>query len=78
MRQRLGPCRHFLTLLLPGRQVYHRWSLDLNLALCLPAPIRLTQLGVASTPVALVEAATAFGATPSQKLWKVELPWALQ
>jgi glycine betaine/proline transport system permease protein len=43
----------------------------------LPAPIRLTQLGVASTPVALVEAATAFGATPSQKLWKVELPWAL-
>ncbi|MBL4926528.1 choline ABC transporter permease subunit [Fuscibacter oryzae] len=43
----------------------------------LPAPIRLTQLGVSSTPVALVEAATAFGATPSQKLWKVELPWAL-
>jgi glycine betaine/proline transport system permease protein len=43
----------------------------------LPAPIRLTQLGVASTPVALVEAATAFGATPRQKLWKVELPWAL-
>ena len=43
----------------------------------LPAPIRLTQLGVASTPVALLEAATAFGATPSQRLWKVELPWAL-
>ncbi len=43
----------------------------------LPAPIRLTHLGVASTPTALVEAATAFGATPSQKLWKVELPWAL-
>ncbi len=43
----------------------------------LPAPIRLTQLGVSSTPVALVEAATAFGATPWQKLWKVELPWAL-
>lgn len=43
----------------------------------LPAPIRLTQLGVASTPVSLVEAATAFGATPRQKLWKVELPWAL-
>lgn len=43
----------------------------------LPAPIRLTQLGVASTPVALLEAATAFGATPLQRLWKVELPWAL-
>ncbi len=43
----------------------------------LPAPIRLTQLGVASTPVALTEAATAFGATPRQLLWKVELPWAL-
>ena len=43
----------------------------------LPAPIRMTQLGVASTPLALMEAATAFGATPSQRLWKVELPWAL-
>ncbi|WEF23307.1 choline ABC transporter permease subunit [Paracoccus sp. S3-43] len=43
----------------------------------LPAPIRLTQLGIASTPAALVEAATAFGATPRQLLWKVELPSAL-
>jgi glycine betaine/proline transport system permease protein len=43
----------------------------------LPAPIRLTYLGVASTPTALMEAATAFGATPSQRLWKVELPYAL-
>ena len=43
----------------------------------LPAPIRLTQLGIASTPPALVEAATAFGATPRQLLWKVELPSAL-
>jgi glycine betaine/proline transport system permease protein len=43
----------------------------------LPAPIRLTYLGVASTPTALLEAATAFGATPSQRLWKVELPYAL-
>lgn len=43
----------------------------------LPAPIRLTELGVASTPTALLEAATSFGATPSQRLWKVELPWAL-
>ena len=43
----------------------------------LPAPIRLTELGISSTPIALKEAATAFGATPRQKLWKVELPWAL-
>ncbi len=42
----------------------------------LPAPIRLTHLGVVSTPTALLEAATAFGATPRQRLWKVELPWA--
>jgi glycine betaine/proline transport system permease protein len=42
----------------------------------LPAPIRLTHLGVSSTPLALMEAATAFGATPSQRLWKVELPYA--
>ena len=43
----------------------------------LPAPIRLTQLGISSTPIALLEAASAFGATPRQRLWKVELPYAL-
>lgn len=43
----------------------------------LPAPIRLTHLGVSSTPVPLLEAAQAFGATPRQTLWKVELPYAL-
>jgi glycine betaine/proline transport system permease protein len=43
----------------------------------LPAPIRLTHLGVSTTPMALLEAAEAFGATPRQRLWKVELPWAL-
>lgn len=42
----------------------------------LPAPIRLTRLGIISTPPALVEAAVAFGATPSQVLRKVELPFA--
>ncbi len=42
----------------------------------LPAPIRLTHLGVSTTPTALMEAATAFGATPRQRLWKVELPYA--
>jgi glycine betaine/proline transport system permease protein len=43
----------------------------------LPAPIRLTYLGVSSTPTALLEAARAFGATPRQVLWKVEMPSAL-
>ena len=43
----------------------------------LPASIRLTYLGVASTPKALLEAATAFGATPTQTLYKVELPYAV-
>jgi len=43
----------------------------------LPAPIRLTHLGVSSTPTALLEAADAFGATKRQKLFKVELPSAL-
>jgi glycine betaine/proline transport system permease protein len=42
-----------------------------------PAPIRLTYLGISSTPAALTEAAEAFGATPAQTLWKVELPYAL-
>ncbi len=42
----------------------------------LPAPIRLTHLGISTAPPALLEAATAFGATPRQRLWKVELPWA--
>jgi len=42
----------------------------------LPAPIRLTYLGISATPTPLLEAATAFGATPRQRLWKVELPYA--
>lgn len=43
----------------------------------LPAPIRQTQLGIASTPTPLLEAGEAFGATKSQLLWRVELPSAL-
>lgn len=42
----------------------------------LPAPIRLTHLGITATPTPLIEAAQAFGATPRQLLWKVELPYA--
>ncbi|WP_424986459.1 choline ABC transporter permease subunit [Microbulbifer sp. S227A] len=43
----------------------------------LPAPIRLTHLGVSSTPQPLLEAAQSFGATNRQTLVKVELPYAL-
>ena len=43
----------------------------------LPAPIRLTHLGISSTPKDLKEAGLAFGATPGQLLRKVELPYAL-
>jgi len=42
----------------------------------LPASIRLTRLGIISTPEALKEAAVAFGATSTQVLSKVELPCA--
>ena len=43
----------------------------------IPAPIRLTHLGVSSVPGPLKEAGEAFGATKSQLLWKVEMPYAL-
>ena len=43
----------------------------------LPAPIRLTHLGISATPPALLEASQAFGGTSWQTLWKVELPFAL-
>lgn len=43
----------------------------------IPAPIRLTHLGVSSVPKQLIEAGEAFGATRQQLLWKVELPHAM-
>lgn len=42
-----------------------------------PAPIRLTHLGISSVPTPLIEAGKAFGATKPQLLYKVELPYAL-
>lgn len=41
------------------------------------APIRLTYLGVSSTPKTLLEAGEAFGCSRMQLLFKVELPYAL-
>ncbi len=43
----------------------------------MPAPIRLTYLGITSVPKPMIEAGQAFGATKRQLLWKVELPAAL-
>ena len=43
----------------------------------LPAPVRLTHLGISSTPSSLIEAGEAFGASGSQLLWKIELPYAM-
>ncbi len=42
-----------------------------------PAPIRLTYLGISSTPAPLIEAAESFGATKKQLLWMVEIPSAI-
>lgn len=43
----------------------------------IPAPIRLTYLGISGVPKALTEAAASFGATRRQLLWKIELPHAM-
>lgn len=43
----------------------------------IPAPIRMTRLGIISTPPSLVEAAESFGATSGQVLRKVELPFSM-
>ena len=43
----------------------------------IPAPIRLTYLGISQVPVALVEAGESFGCTRWQLLWRVKLPAAL-
>lgn len=42
-----------------------------------PAPIRLTYLGLRQVPTALIEAGESFGCTSSQLLFKVKLPAAL-
>ena len=42
----------------------------------LPAPIRMTHLGISSVPKTLIEAGESFGATRLQLLLKVELPSA--
>jgi glycine betaine/proline transport system permease protein len=43
----------------------------------LPAPVRLTYLGLRDVPSALLEAGKAFGYSPFARLWRVELPAAM-
>lgn len=48
-----------------------------TLIFAIPAPIRLTYLGISAVPKPLIEAGEAFGSTKRQLLWKVEIPQAL-
>lgn len=43
----------------------------------MPPSIRLTSLGIRQVPVDLIEVGEAFGSTPRQLLWKIQLPVAL-
>ncbi|KPD10259.1 choline ABC transporter permease subunit [Phaeobacter sp. 11ANDIMAR09] len=52
-------------------------ALIATVVFALPAPIRLTYLGISSTPVSLTETAEAFGATNTDILLRVKLPWAM-
>jgi glycine betaine/proline transport system permease protein len=48
-----------------------------TIVFAIPAPIRLTYLGIARVPRQLIEAGEAFGASRRQVLLKVELPYAM-
>ncbi|MCZ6885979.1 MAG: ABC transporter permease subunit, partial [Alphaproteobacteria bacterium] len=43
----------------------------------MPPVVRLTSLGIRQVPATTIEAAQSFGSTPSQVLWKVQIPQAL-
>lgn len=48
-----------------------------SIIFAIPPTIRLTGLGIRQVPSELVEAADAFGSTPTQKLFKLQLPIAM-
>ncbi len=52
-------------------------ALIVTIIFAMPAPVRMTYLGLTSIPKPMIEAGQSFGATKSQLLWKVELPAAL-
>ncbi|WP_146552052.1 proline/glycine betaine ABC transporter permease [Rummeliibacillus sp. SL167] len=47
-----------------------------SIIFAIPPTIRFTNLGIRQVPKELVEASESFGSTPSQKLFKIELPLA--
>ncbi len=52
-------------------------ALIVTFIFAMPAPVRMTYLGLTSVPRPMIEAGESFGATRRQLLWKVELPAAL-
>ncbi|MEQ1577416.1 MAG: choline ABC transporter permease subunit, partial [Hyphomicrobium sp.] len=52
-------------------------ALIVTIIFAMPAPVRMTYLGITSIPKPMIEAGESFGATRRQLLWKVELPAAL-
>ena len=52
-------------------------ALIVTIIFAMPAPVRMTYLGITSIPKPMIEAGESFGATKRQLLWKVELPAAL-
>lgn len=52
-------------------------ALIVTIIFAVPAPVRMTYLGITSIPKPMIEAGESFGATKRQLLWKVELPAAL-
>ena len=52
-------------------------ALIVTVIFAMPAPVRMTYLGLTSIPKPMIEAGESFGATKRQLLWKVELPAAL-
>jgi glycine betaine/proline transport system permease protein len=52
-------------------------ALIVTIIFAMPAPVRMTYLGLTTIPKPMLEAGESFGATPRQLLWKVELPAAL-
>jgi glycine betaine/proline transport system permease protein len=52
-------------------------ALIVTIIFAMPAPVRMTYLGLTSIPKPMLEAGESFGATRNQLLWKVELPAAM-
>jgi glycine betaine/proline transport system permease protein len=52
-------------------------ALIVTFIFAMPAPVRMTYLGITTIPQPMIEAGESFGATRRQLLWKVELPAAM-